>query len=213
LYFVKLQIGVMGSAGGAISDGELALARRLGRRIAERECTIVTGACPGLPHAAVLGAHEAGGTSLGVSPALSPEEHVNVYGSPLQPYTAMVFTGSGLMGRETHNIHSSDFVLFVGGRSGTLGEFCIAYDEGKLIGILLNSGGISNEFERIVEMVRKDTGSLIIAKSDPEELVDLCLDTYTKSSMPSAKAFDRHNGTPSMPPAPPRQRITQETRG
>src|SRR5581483_12414240 len=99
--------GVMGSAGGSITEPELALARRVGRRIAERGCTIVTGACPGLPHAAVVGATESGGTSLGISPALSREEHVNVYGSPLQPYTTMVFTGSGLMGRETHNIHSS----------------------------------------------------------------------------------------------------------
>ena len=95
---MKLQVGVMGSAGGPITDEELELARRLGKRLGQRDCTIVTGACPGLPHAAVLGAHEADGISLGVSPALSPEEHVNLYGSPLQPYTTMVFTGSGLMG-------------------------------------------------------------------------------------------------------------------
>ncbi|HEY9179116.1 MAG TPA: hypothetical protein VIO32_00250 [Candidatus Baltobacteraceae bacterium] len=210
---MNIQVGVMGSAGGAITEGELALARRLGRRIAERDCTIVTGACPGLPHAAVLGAHEVGGVSLGVSPALSPEEHVNVYGSPLQPYTAMVFTGSGLMGRETHNIHSSDFVLFAGGRSGTLGEFCIAYDEGKLIGILLDSGGISNEFPHIVELVKKNTGSVIITDADPEKLVDRCLETYESSSMPSAKAFDRQSSAPPMPPLRPRARIEQEIRG
>jgi uncharacterized protein (TIGR00725 family) len=210
---VKIQIGVMGSAGGAITDGELELARRLGRRIAERDCTIVTGACPGLPHAAVLGAHEADGLSLGVSPALSPEEHVNVYGSPLQPYTTMVFTGSGLMGRETHNIHSSDFVLFLGGRSGTLGEFCIAYDEGKLIGILRDSGGISNEFERIANMVRKETGSTIVSDSDPATLVDRCLEVYGKNNMPSAKAFDRSSVPPPMPPSRPRSRTFQETRG
>ena len=203
----------MGSAGGPISDEELELARRMGKRIAERSCTIVTGACPGLPHAAVLGAHEADGISLGVSPALSPEEHVNVYGSPLQPYTTMVFTGSGLMGRETHNIHSSDFVLFVGGRSGTLGEFCIAYDEGKLIGILRNSGGISNEFERIVKMVRKDTGSIVISETNPEMLVDQCLERYSSGLVPSAKAFDRTVNSPPMPPERPRTRILQETRG
>jgi uncharacterized protein (TIGR00725 family) len=211
---MKIQVGVMGSAGGAITEEELALARRLGRRIAERDCTIVTGACPGLPHAAVLGAHDVGGVSLGVSPALSPEEHVNVYGSPLQPYTTMVFTGSGLMGRETHNIHSSDFVLFAGGRSGTLGEFCIAYDEGKLIGILLNSGGISNDFESIAKLVHKNTGSMIISDADPEKLVDRCLETYTSTTMPSAKAFDRAASGPPMPPLRPRNhRITQETRG
>ena len=209
---MKIQIGVMGSAGGAISEEELALARRVGRRIGERDCTIVTGACPGLPHAAVLGAHEVGGISMGVSPALSPEEHVNVYGSPLQPYTTMVFTGSGLMGRETHNIHSSDFVLFLGGRSGTLGEFCIAYDEGKLIGILRNSGGISNDFERIAELVKKTTGSIIVASESPEDLVDRCLEKYKTEPIPSSKAFDRDAQQP-LPPSRPRPRIVQETRG
>ncbi|MFN2449326.1 MAG: hypothetical protein ABR508_05965 [Candidatus Baltobacteraceae bacterium] len=209
---MRVQIGVMGAAGGIITDAELDLARRLGRRIAQRNCTIVTGACPGLPHAAVLGAHEADGVSMGVSPALSPEEHVNVYGSPLQPYTTMVFTGSGLMGRETHNIHSSDFVLFAGGRSGTLGEFCIAYDEGKLIGILQHSGGISDRLEQIIAMVRKETGSTIVSDDDPERLVDRCLETYRTNDLPSAKVFDR-TAVPPTPPGRPRTRIAQETRG
>ena len=206
---MKIQIGVMGSAGGVITDAELDLAKRVGRRIAERGATIVTGACPGLPHAAVLGATEAGGTSLGVSPAHSREEHVNVYTSPLQPYSTMVFTGSGLMGRETHNIHSSDFVLFVGGRSGTLGEFCIAYDEGKLIGVLTNSGGISNEFENIANLVKKTTGSIILSDDDPEALVDRCLDQFNHSTRPSALAFNHTTaGWPMRRPI-----VTQETRG
>jgi uncharacterized protein (TIGR00725 family) len=186
---VRIQIGVMGSAGGVLSSAELALAARLGRRIAERDCLIVTGACPGLPHAAVLGAHEAGGSSLGVSPARSREEHVSVFESPLEPYSAIVFTGSGLMGRETHNIHSSDFVLFAGGRSGTLGEFAIAYDEGKLIGVLRNSGGISNEYAGIARLVHKETGALIVEDDDPERLVDTCLDRYLKDERPSSVAM------------------------
>jgi uncharacterized protein (TIGR00725 family) len=205
---MNIQIGVMGSAGGLITKPELELARRLGRRIAEHHATIVTGACPGLPHAAVLGATEAGGVSLGVSPALSREEHVNVYDSPIEPYTCMVFTGSGLMGRETHNIHSSDFVLFVGGRSGTLGEFAIAYDEGKLIGILTNSGGISNEFKRIAGLVNKETGSIIISDDNPEKLVDACLDRYERDAVPSSVAFNRSAEFPLR-----RHHITQETRG
>jgi len=179
----------MGSAGGLITDDQLALARRLGRRIAELDCVIVTGACPGLPHAAVLGAHGAGGESLGVSPARSREEHVDVFESPLDPYSTIVFTGSGLMGRETHNIHSSDFVLFVGGRSGTLGEFCIAYDEGKLIGVLRDSGGISNEFAHIAKLVEKSTGAALIEDADPERLVDTCLERYQREQRPSSVAM------------------------
>ena len=179
----------MGSAGGLITEDQLALSRRLGRRIAECDAVIVTGACPGLPHAAVLGAHEAGGESLGVSPARSREEHLDVFESPLDPYSAIVFTGSGLMGRETHNIHSSDFVLFVGGRSGTLGEFAIAYDEGKLIGILRDSGGISNDFASIAKLVEKSTGAALVEDADPERLVDTCLERYQREQRPSSVAM------------------------
>ena len=186
---MRIQIGVMGSAGGLITEEQLQLARRIGRRIAERGCVIVTGACPGLPHAAVLGAHEAGGASLGVSPARSREEHVGVFESPLDPYTAIVFTGSGLMGRETHNIHSSDFVIFAGGRSGTLGEFAIAYDEGKLIGVLRNSGGISNDFDYIAKLVQKQTGAALIEDDDPERLVDTCLDKWVSEARPTSVAL------------------------
>ena len=102
---------------------------------------------------------------------------------------AMVFTGSGLMGRETHNIHSSDFVLFVGGRSGTLGEFCIAYDEGKLIGVLTNSGGISNDFAGIARLVNKQTGAVLIEDADPERLVDTCLERYRRENRPTSVAL------------------------
>jgi uncharacterized protein (TIGR00725 family) len=179
----------MGSAGGVITDAECELARRVGAGIARRGALIVTGACPGLPHSAVLGAHAEGGESLGVSPAHSREEHVGLYESPLQPYTAMVFTGSGLMGREVYNIHSSDFVIFVGGRSGTLGEFSIAYDEGKLIGILRNSGGISNNFAEIATLLHKETGSLLIEDDDPERLIDRCAQCYASNHRSSAVVF------------------------
>jgi uncharacterized protein (TIGR00725 family) len=186
---VKIQVGVMGSAGGSLADAELDLACRVGKRIAQAGCVIVTGACPGLPHAAVLGAHAAGGLSMGISPGHSREEHENVYGSPSEPYDVIVFTGSGLMGREVHNIHSSDFVIFIGGRSGTLGEFSIAYDEGKLIGILTNSGGISNHFTEIAGLVKKDTGAYIITDDNPEELIDRCLEVHRTSGRPTARAF------------------------
>ncbi|HEY9085093.1 MAG TPA: hypothetical protein VIN40_04020, partial [Candidatus Tyrphobacter sp.] len=77
------------------------------------------------------------------------------------------------------------------GRSGTLGEFCIAYDEGKLIGVLLHSGGISDRFIQISELVRKETGAIIIEDDDPEKLVDRCLDLYVRESVPSSVALSR----------------------
>ena len=102
----------------------------------------------------------------------------------------MVYTGSGLMGREVENIHSSDFVIFIGGRSGTLGEFAIAYDEGKLIGILRNSGGVSNELARIAVLVEKSTGAVLIEDDNPERLVDRCMQCFVSEAHPSATVFD-----------------------
>jgi hypothetical protein len=49
----------------------------------------------------------------------------------------------------------TDIVVIIGGRSGTLGEFSIAYDEGKLIGVLSGTGGITSEIDNIVSIIRK----------------------------------------------------------
>src|SRR5437667_448881 len=60
--------------------------------------------------------------------------------SPRSPsvdgFDVLIYTGSGLMGREITDIRTCDIVVIVGGRIGTLGEFAIAYDEGRLIGVL-----------------------------------------------------------------------------
>jgi hypothetical protein len=80
-------------------------------------------------------------------------------------------------------------VLFVGGRSGTLGEFCIAYDEGKLIGVLRDSGGISNDFASIAKLVDKSTGAALVQDTDPERLVDACLERYQRERRPSSVAM------------------------
>ena len=58
---VQIRIGVMGSAGEPVESSVSARCRSLGRAIAERGCCLLTGACPGLPHEAVLGAKEVGG--------------------------------------------------------------------------------------------------------------------------------------------------------
>ena len=53
-----MKIAVYGSALGGITETLNQIARNVGREIARRGHTVVTGACPGLPHEAVLGAKE-----------------------------------------------------------------------------------------------------------------------------------------------------------
>jgi len=177
---MKLKIGVMGAASGRLSTRQKKIARELGRAIAACDCITITGACPGLPLQSALGASEAGGLVIGISPALSEWEHVNKYHSPVQHHDVLVFTGSGLMGREVVNIRSSDIVVIIGGRSGTLGEFSIAYDEGKLIGVLRGTGGITSEIGNIVRIIKKRTGAKVMYGEDPHALVSKLIAYYLK---------------------------------
>lgn len=168
---MKLAIGVMGSSAptsAAELDQRLA---ELGKAIASHDCTLITGACPGLPYAAVKGAKAAGGLVVGISPGLSRDEHIRRYESPVEGFDVIIFTGSGLMGREVENIRSSDIVIIAGGHSGTLGEFAIAYDEGKLIGVLEGSGGVADNVRELVRICDKRTGAVVIYDHDPRELV------------------------------------------
>jgi uncharacterized protein (TIGR00725 family) len=168
---MPLKIGVMGSATGTLSKEQRLISYELGKAIAENGCVTITGACPGLPLESAKGAAELGGLVIGISPAMSRSEHIRRYRSPVKYHNILIYTGSGLMGREVVNIRSSDMIIIVGGRSGTLGEFSIAYDEGKLIGILEGSGGITSEIKDIVRIIKKRTGSKLIYESNPGTLV------------------------------------------
>lgn len=175
---MKLTIGVMGSASGRLDDEVVQRCVRLGTAIAERGCVLITGACPGLPQAAVQGAKAVGGLVVGISPGLSRDEHVQKYRSPVEGFDVIISTGSGLMGREVENIRSSDIVVIVGGSSGTLGEFAIAYDEGRLIGVLTGTGGIAGHVEDLVRLFKKDTGARVLYDHEPERLIDRLLAYY-----------------------------------
>lgn len=192
---MAIKVGVMGGASDVEDPGHLAKAHALGRVVAESGCVLVTGACPGLPLAAACGAKQAGGTVVGISPGQGLAEHVGRYGSPTEFHDVLIFTGSGLMGREVINIRSSDVVVIVGGRSGTLGELAIAYDEGKLIGVLTGMGGIGPLIPDILAVCAKDTGSEVVYDADPGRLVRELLRLH-------AAAGPRGPAAEGSPPAP-----------
>lgn len=172
----------MGSSADGLSTTAIEACRALGTAIATQGCCLLTGACPGMPHETVLGAHQHGGHVVGISPAATLKDHVDVYHSPYREYDVLIFTGIGMMGRELVNIYSSDIVIIVGGRSGTLGEFAIAYEAGKLIGVLEGTGGITAAIPELeATLALKDTGAQVLYGSVPEDLVRRLLDRYRSS--------------------------------
>jgi len=184
---MRIAVGVFGSAGGDYTPDVYRKAYHLGQAIAKTGCALVTGACPGLPYGSVEGARDAGGLVIGISPGHNLREHVGQYESPVEGFDVLVFTGDGLMGRETTAVRTCDIVIIIGGRSGTLGELAIAYEESKIIGVLEDTGGLADHVEEVIRFVGKDTGAIVIYDKDPESLVSRLLEAYHTYRRPLAE--------------------------
>src|ERR1043165_5175871 len=133
---MKIKIGVMGSADEAATPEIGELARALGNAIAARDCILFTGATTGIIYVVGKTAHEAGAFHIGISPGSNEREHSELYKLPVDACDALVYTGFGLKGRNVVLVRSCDVVLFIAGAMGSLNEFTIAHDEGKIIGCL-----------------------------------------------------------------------------
>lgn len=168
---MKIKIGVMGSSEIPKDKILIEKAREVGREIARHNCILINGATTGLPDEAAKGCKEEDGFVLGISPAKDMKEHVEVYKLPYQNYDSIVFTGVGFNFRNIFNIRTSDAIVFIRGSLGTLNEFTIAYEDGKIIGVLDKTGGISAFFDELIEICKKETNAIIIKDSDPRKLI------------------------------------------
>jgi len=182
----KLVIGVMGaSANDGLDSAEKQrlqqAANQLGEAIALADCLLVTGATTGLPAMVANAFRQRGGFALGISPAENYREHVQRYGLPDDGADVVVYTGFGYKGRNVINIRSSDIVIILGGATGTLNEFTIAYDEGKVIGVLTGSGGVADHIKKIVEVCQKPTLGKLFFDSDPMSLIQTCVSAMAGS--------------------------------
>lgn len=166
------KIAVLGSA--SIPEPSAAeKAFHIGREVARQGCILLTGACPGLPHEAVLGACAIGGITVGISPALNRDEHISAYCYPVDS-GIILYTGMGPKGRNVVLVRSSDGCIFVAGGMGTLNEFTIAHDElgpGCALGVLSDTGGFSNEYGRLAQLSPRHHSAMLAIEKDPEVLV------------------------------------------
>lgn len=170
---MKIKVGVMGSA--EENAGLRERAQALGRAIAARDVILLTGATTGLVHAVGKAAHDAGAHHIGVSPAHDETEHTGRFQLPTDACDAIIYTGFGLKGRNVVLVRSCDVVLFIAGSIGSLNEFTIAYDEGKIIGCLTGTGGVADEAARVLEVFKKPTKARLFYEDDPEKLIEECL--------------------------------------
>lgn len=179
-------VGIMGASNndGLTNQEERRITKRagqLGAALAKRNCILVTGATTGLPDLVARAFRKQGGFALGVSPAENRAEHLERYGLPEEGADVIVYTGFGYKGRNVINIRSADIVIIFGGATGTLNEFTIAYDEGKIIGVLEGSGGIADHIREIIDICKKPTQGTVLFDQEPSRLVKRCVAALRRS--------------------------------
>lgn len=171
---MRYQICVSGAAAGASVRHAHRMAYDVGAEIAKAGKTMLTGATVGLPHYAAMGfksVKNPKGVSIGFSPASSYREHVSTYRLPTQAFDYINFTGMEYVGRDVHLVRSSDAVITVGGRMGSLHELATALESRKVCGILVGSGGLADYVKTMLENIEAPGAKDIIFDDDPKRLV------------------------------------------
>lgn len=173
---MNYSICVSGAAAGATVERDHTLAERLGKAIAKSGHILTTGATVGLPFYAARAAHQAGGMSIGFSPAVSLREHVNKYRLPIGMFDYINFTGLNYVGRDVYLVQSSDALITIGGRFGSLHEFATAIELNMPCGVLLESGGTADIIPELMDKIGQSHRHMVIFDNDPERLVQKVID-------------------------------------
>ena len=194
IYIPKWKICVSGAA----ETGHCGLdaydkAKKIGQEVVRQGGIIITGATTGFPAWAAQGAKEAGGTSIGFSPASTEAEHRGAYHLPLDYLDVVVFTGFGYSGRNLILTRSSDAVLIGCGRIGTINEFTVAYEDKKPIGILRGSWQTDETIEEIMERGHR-ANEKIVFDDDPKRLVARVIELIKKDKDISDRIYRNHDG-------------------
>ncbi len=174
------KIAVSGAAGGDASKEGEAGAYAIGRQIALHHAITLTGATSGVPYVAARGAKSAEGSVIGFSPATSLLEHMHSYRLPVRHHDTIFFTGEGYAGRDILLVNMADIVIEISGRIGTLHEFTHAFERGKIIGVLKDSGGTIHHIPEILNEAHRGNGKVIV-EADPHVLVKRLMEKYRET--------------------------------
>jgi uncharacterized protein (TIGR00725 family) len=149
-------IAVIGES--SCDENTYRIAEEVGKRIAENGWTIITGGLSGVMEAAMKGAKQAGGLTVGILPGFTKRDANKYVDIP-------VVTGMS-HARNVIIAYTADALIAVSGSYGTLSEIAIALKLGKpVIGI--------KTWDNIKSVVKVNT---------PEEAIKKIINLYTADS-------------------------------
>ena len=179
----KYKICVSGAAEtGHCGPEAFNIAEELGKEIVRHDAVLVDGATTGFPYWTAKGAKEEGGIVVGLSPAATEKEHINVFGLPTDHHDLIIYTGFNYSGRNLLLVRAADAVIFGCGRMGTLNEFTITFEDKKPIGILQGEWETDEIFKTLVEKSHRaeEMKGKIVYASNPKELLDKLVEVIKK---------------------------------
>jgi len=133
-----VQIGIF-TTYDEVPDAVAEKARALGRALAERKCTVLTGGSGGLMNVISEAVVKAGGLTVGIM--AREAEGIGADSEWHNPYnTVRILTGQTFTMRSAMLVRSSDAAIALAGGVGTLTEVSIAYNLGKPIIALKGTG-------------------------------------------------------------------------
>lgn len=192
----KFKICVSGAAEtGHCGPEALEKAKALGREVVNQGCILLTGATTGFPFWAAIGAKEAGGVSIGFSPASSEREHVEVYRLPIDYLDLIIYTGFGYSGRDLLLTRSADAVVIGCGRIGTIHEFTISYEDEKPTGILRGDWDMDEVLKNIMDKSNRVNNKVLFDES-PEKLIKRIIEVIKSGKKPDRTNFNLMGSSP-----------------
>lgn len=144
--------------GEIVNTGDYEVARRLGGLIAKEGWILLNGGrASGIMEASARGAKENGGLTIGILPGDNPEwasEYIDI----------PILTGIGFA-RNYINVLTSEVVVALPGRTGTISEIALALNIGKkVISLNFDLGPLFKKYEE---------GKQLIYAERPKEVINL----------------------------------------
>lgn len=159
----RARIGVIGTDG-EIPEDVQRIAERIGFEIAKNNCILVCGGKSGVMESACKGAKKANGITVGILPSLEKTDGNQYIDIPIT-------TGMGYA-RNAFVVSSSDVVIAIGGRAGTMSEIGLALSYDKPVILVKGTGGISDLIKEDLEKIGVTRG---IYLTTPENAVEFAL--------------------------------------
>ena len=171
----KPKIAISGAAETShCGDSAFEKAIALGKEVVAQGAILVSGATTGFPLWVSKGAKEAGGTVIGISPAETEREHVDLYNLPLDYMDLIIYTGSGFSGRDILMTRASDAVICACGRIGTIHEFTVAFEDGKPLGVYEGEWATDEVIKHMLREGHRES-EFVVFEEDPKRLVGALL--------------------------------------